>query len=71
MIHPARRLLPRGRRALLLVAALVALLFAMHLGLAGLALAHWGWSVGVVAAVVLAKVLAIAGYHLLRARPRR
>lgn len=56
----------RGRRLTIIATAAVAVMIALHLGLGGLALIHWGWSIGAVAAMVFAKVLVVVGYRVRR-----
>lgn len=49
-----------------ILVAVAALVVAAHLGLGGILLTHWGWSLGVVLAVLGAKLLAMTGFHVYR-----
>jgi hypothetical protein len=49
-----------------ILVAVAALVVAAHLGLGGILLTHWGWSLGVVLAVLGAKLLAMTGLHIYR-----
>jgi hypothetical protein len=54
------------RLGLWILVALAALVVAAHVGLGGILLTHWGWSLGVVLAVLGAKMLAVLGFHVHR-----
>ena len=54
-----------------ILVAVAALVVAAHLGLVGILLTYWGWSLGVVLAVLGAKLLAMTGFHIYRRRRAR
>ncbi|MGW0820144.1 DUF2218 domain-containing protein [Streptomyces sp. NPDC002845] len=72
---PGEGAVPRRRHLRLAgLAALVALVLVVHLGLGGALLANWrwtGWAAGGVLAVVLVKVAVLAGSPSAAAEPRR
>lgn len=71
MRHPQAVL--RGRRGMWVVAVIIVavLIVATHLGAGRFVVMHPEWSLGVVAAAITAKVLAVAGYQLRKRRRQR
>jgi membrane protein implicated in regulation of membrane protease activity len=58
--------LRRGRATPLLVGVALAVIVAVHVGLAGFLVAHWSWSLSTLAIAVAAKLLALAVYRARR-----